>query len=215
MRQYEGRTVFNPIYLFYLESKSRDDWQMPNKVMDTLRVAPGQVVADVGAGGGYFTEKLSKRVGPAGRVFATDVQTTMVKKLHRRVREAQLTNVTVVAAGFDDPSLPARSCDLVFFSSVYKEIEGREAYMKRLQPALKPEGRVAILEYRPDDPNPGPPKQYRLSEAEIVTEMQAAGYHLVESFDFLPRECLLVFRVSGGQEESALAEPRQAGRSSP
>lgn len=195
MREKDGHTLFNPAYLFYLESRSRDQWQMPDDVLNTLQVREGEVVADIGAGGGYFTEKLAKRVGPSGRVYATDVQDIMIRKLNKRVVKRGLTNVTVIRAGFQDPMLPNASCDLAFFSSVYKEIDDRVAYMETLRQALKENGRVAILEYRPNEESPGPPKQYRLAEPAIIAEMNAAGYALAERHDFLPRECFLVFKV--------------------
>ena len=79
MTNYHGHKVFNPLYLFYLESSKRDQWQMPEQVLDALRVAEGAVVADIGAGGGYFTEKFARRVGPHGHVYATDVQEVMIR----------------------------------------------------------------------------------------------------------------------------------------
>jgi len=195
MTDYHGHNVFNPFYLFYLESPKRDQWQMPEQVLDALEVSPGQVVADIGAGGGYFTEKFSRRVGTNGHVYATDVQPVMIRKLTQRVEQRALTNVTVIRGEFDDPRLPDGSCDLAFFSSVYKEISDRAVYLERLRRALKANGRVAILEYRPDADAPGPPKKYRLPEEQVVTELQAAGFRLVERFTFLPREYFLVFAL--------------------
>jgi predicted methyltransferase len=195
MRPYQGHVVFNPLYLFYLESPSRDRWQKPAEVLQALQLAQGHVVADIGAGGGYFTEKLQQRVGPAGHVYTTDVQEVMLKKLRKRFAQPGHANVTVIHATFDDPRLPPGACDLALFSSVYKEIQGREAYMKKVRNALKPGGRVAILEYRPDDRSPGPPRRYRLPESQVIAEMQAAGFVLRQRFDFLPREYFLVFGV--------------------
>ena len=208
MRDYEGHTVFNPLFLFYLESSKRDRWQKPDEVLQALRLRTGDIVADVGAGGGYFTEKLARRVAPAGHVYATDVQDVMIKKLRKRVETQSLTNVTVIRAGFDDPKLPSASCDLALFSSVYKEIQGREEYMKKIRLALKPTGRVAILEYRPEEPSPGPPKRYRLPENRVVAEMETAGFTLLDRFDFLPREYFLLFAVSPPQESIRDASPR-------
>jgi len=196
MRDYQGHTIFNPLYLFYLESPSRDRWQKPEQVLDALQLPPDAVVADIGAGGGYFTERLAGRVGPTGRVYATDVQEIMVRRLQHRVAERQLTNVTVVLAGFDDPTLPAHACDMAFFSSVYKEISDRVNYMRKVRAALKPTGRVAILEYQPDAEAPGPPRKYRLAQSQVIEEMTAAGFDLQDRFDFLPREYFLVFGIA-------------------
>jgi predicted methyltransferase len=196
MKTYEGHRIFNPAYLFYLESSGRDAWQKPEEVLAALRLAPGQAVADIGAGGGYFTEKLAARVGDTGHVYAVDVQDVLIRKLQQRVQTQQLTNVSVIHGSFDDPRLPPASCDLAFFSSVYKEIDDRVDYMKRVKATLKAGGRVAILEYRPETHAPGPPRTARLSEAQVIDELSAAGFQLEERFDFLPREYFLVFSVA-------------------
>lgn len=192
-RDYKGHRVFNPHYLWYLESPRRDRWQKPDDVLDALELVEGDVIADIGAGGGYFSEKLAGRVGPTGHVYATDVQPAMIKALRKRVAKRGLTNVTVIHGEFHDPNLPPASCDWVFLSSVYKEIDERPAYMRKVRDVLKKNGRVAILEYRPETGGTGPPRRDRLPEAQIIAEMEAAGFRLLRSFDFLPREWFLVF----------------------
>ena len=196
MTNYHGHKVFNPLYLFYLESSKRDQWQMPEQVLNALQLSEGSVVADIGAGGGYFTEKLSRSVSASGHIYATDVQDVMIRKLEKRVQKHGLENVSVIRGEFHDPKLPARKCDWLFFSSVYKEIDERVAYMKTARQALKNKGRVAIIEYRMDAKEPGPPRKYRLSEQQVIAEMEAGGFRLVERFDFLPREYFLVFGMA-------------------
>ncbi|MEN8160207.1 MAG: class I SAM-dependent methyltransferase [Myxococcota bacterium] len=191
MIEVEGRRVFNPRWAWALEV-GRDDWQQPEAVLRALALPEAAVVADIGAGGGYFTERFSRAL-PAGRVFSTDVQEGMIERLEERVRARGLTNVEVVRAGFDDPGLPERCCDLVFLSSVYKEIDGRVAYMRRVRSLLRPGGRVAVLEFRPEAPGRGPPEAVRLAPAPIVAELEAAGFVLVERHEFLARESFLVF----------------------
>jgi predicted methyltransferase len=193
MHEVEGRRVFNPFYRAFLDAAERDVWQKPDEVVAALQLWPGAVVADVGAGTGYFTERFSRVVGPTGRVYATDVQDEMLEALEQRVAERGLANVVVVRAGFDDPALPAGCCDLVFLANVYKEIDGRVAWARRLLPALRPGGRVAIVEYRPSAPGRGPPEEVRLSEAQVMEELAAAGFALAEHHDFLPRQFFLVF----------------------
>lgn len=190
---YQGRKVFNPDYLFYLESGWRDDWQRPDEVMKALEISKTDVIADIGAGGGYFTERFSKYLGPSGRVYATDIQDVMIEKLRERVKNQGLDNVEVVRGGLDEPKLSASCCDLVFFSSVYKEIEGRIGYMKKVRKILKPGGRVAIIEYRPNAAAIGPPKEMRLSPEKVIKELAAAGFTLVRRHNFLPREYFLIF----------------------
>jgi len=198
MHEVEGRRIFNPLYRVFLDGSHRDAWQRPREVIAALRIEPGAAVADVGAGTGYFSERFARAVGPSGRVYATEVQDAMLDALAERVAERGLGNVTLLRAAFDDPSLPEACCDLVFLANVYKEIDRRVAWTRRLVPALRPGGRVAIVEYRPGAPGIGPPEDVRLSEAQIVAELTAAGFALVERHDFLPRQSFLVFAPAAG-----------------
>jgi FkbM family methyltransferase len=193
MVEREGHRVFNPAYLPYLDSPLRDEWQQPEAVLDALDIPEGAVAADVGAGSGYFAERLADRVGPAGLVYATDVQDEMIEALERRVAERGLDNVRVVHAAFGDPTLPEGCCDLVFFSSVYKEIDDRVAYMKKVARVLRPGARVAIIEFRPGARGVGTPPADRLAPEEVTQELAAAGFALLATHDFLPREYMLVF----------------------
>jgi ubiquinone/menaquinone biosynthesis C-methylase UbiE len=188
----EGHRVFNPFYLFYLEANSREEWQKPELVLDALDLAPDAVVADIGAGGGYFTERFARRLA-RGLVYATDVQPVMLERLHERVDDHELANVVVITGRFDDPALPLACCDLVFFSSVYKELDARVAYMGKVRALLRPDGRVAILEFRPRAPGPGPPDPDRLPPERVIEELAAAGFELRAQHDFLPRQYFLVF----------------------
>jgi ubiquinone/menaquinone biosynthesis C-methylase UbiE len=196
MIDYEGHRVFNPDYLFYLESEKRDEWQKPAEVLKALGISRSDVIADIGAGGGYFTERFSQYLGASGHVYATDVQNVMIEKLSARVKRRGLNNVTVVQSGFDDPGLPYACCDLVFFSSVYKEIDDRITYMKKTGKILKPGGRAAIIEFHPDILMPGPPLEVRLYPEQVIQELSSAGFTLIESHDFLPGEYFLIFGLS-------------------
>jgi len=191
----EGHRVFNPVYLFYLESGRRDQWQKPEEVLAALRLAPNAVVADIGAGGGYFTERFAHHLDTGGRVYAVEVQDRLIDKLRQRVRDKGLSNVEVIKGAFDDPGLPPASCDLFFFSSVYGEIEDRVSYLRKVRRCLTPGGHVAILEYRPEVKAPGPPRQIRLSAEQIAQELEAAGFERTEEFSFLPRESFQIFRA--------------------
>lgn len=195
MTDVDGHRVFNPHLRGFLDWESRDSWQKPDEVLAALRLPEGTAVADVGAGSGYFTERFSLHLGPEGHVYATDVQELMITALEERVQQRELHNVTVVRAAFEDPSLPDACCDLAFFSSVYKEIDGRVDFMRRLAPTLRPGGRVAILEFRPSYRGFGPPSDERLPRDQVIEELEAAGFALAESFDFLPREYFLVFAL--------------------
>jgi ubiquinone/menaquinone biosynthesis C-methylase UbiE len=190
----EGHRVFNPAYLFFLESESRDQWQKPQEVLAALRLAPNAVVADIGAGAGYFTVRFARHLKAGGGVYAVDVQDIMIDKLRQRVRDEGLSNVEVVKGAFDDPGLPPNSCDLCFFSSVYDEIEDRVGYLQKVRRCLRPGGRVAILGFRPEGSAIGPPHRIRLSAEQTTEELKTAGFELTDQFDFVPRENFQIFR---------------------
>lgn len=194
MLEHDGRLLFNPTYLFLLDGSPRESWQESDAVFEALELTPDSIVADIGAGGGYFTERFSRFL-ERGHVFATDVQDEMLERLTQRIREEDLGNVTVVRGAFDAPVLPEGCCDLVFLSSVYKEIEDRVAYMREVRRLLRPGGRVAILEFRPGALGPGPPPDLRLAEDQITAELDAAGFELLESHDFVPPQSYQIFGV--------------------
>jgi len=216
MVEREGRRVFNPFYADFLDARSRDGWQQPARVLEALRLAPDAVVADIGAGSGYFTERLARRLAPGGgRVYATDVQPEMLERLRERVTDAGLANVEVVDAAYDDPALPRRCCDLVLFSSVYKEIDARVGYMEKVRALLRPGGRVAILEFRPEYRGAGPPRAVRLPAEQVTRELAAAGFTLREEHDFLPREYFLVFAEHDEHDAADTTRPATARERDP
>ncbi|GMT49037.1 MAG: methyltransferase type 11 [bacterium] len=196
MIDYEGHRVFNPTYLFYLESESRNEWQKPYKIIKALGLSEGDVIADIGAGGGYFTEKFSHKVGKTGHVYSTDVQNVMIENLNKRVKKKKLSNVTVIQSGFNNPRLPKNSCDIVFFSSVYKEIEDRIGFLKKVKKSLKKKGRIAIIGYRKWSTTSGPYREDRLKTDQIIKELKTVGCQLSESFDFIPDQYFLLFKKS-------------------
>ena len=197
MIEIDGHRVFNPAYLWYLESDARDEWQKPEQVIAALALKPGDSIADIGAGGGYFTEKFSRKVGQDGHVYATDVQDVLIARLQNRVVEQDLRNVTVIKAEYETPMLPAGSVDIAFFCSVYKEIDGRIEYMQKVRQALKRGGRVAIIEFKKEREVAGPEFRDRMSDEQVTAELIEAGFYLKERFDFLPREYFLVFGIAG------------------
>jgi len=196
MIEMEGHRVFNPEYIWYLESENRDRWQKPDKVIEALQISEGTVIADIGAGGGYFTERFSNQVGKRGHVYAVDVQDVMIGLLKERVKNRKLENVTVIKGKFGTPMLPCHAIDIAFFSSVYKEIDDRIRYMKEVRRCLKPGGQVAIIEFYKDRGLVGPELADRLSESEVIDEMRSAGFILIRQFDFLPKEYFLLFGVA-------------------
>jgi predicted methyltransferase len=168
------------------EGFARDAWQQPERVVADLALAPGARVADLGAGGGYFTFRLAHAVGPTGLVYAVDVDPDMVDFLAEQAAEQGQSNVRPVLATTDDPRVPER-VDLVFTSNTYHHLENRVAYFSALREhALSPGGRVAIVEYRPEATS------HATARETIEQEMTAAGFRLEKSFDYLERQHFLV-----------------------
>jgi ubiquinone/menaquinone biosynthesis C-methylase UbiE len=177
---------------FGYEGFGRDDWQKPELVVQTLRIEPGEQIADLGAGGGYFTFRLADATGPQGTVYAVDVDPGMIDYLRERAAADGYANVRVVEAAPDDPKLPAASIDLLFTCNTYHHIPDQRAYFARVKQVLSPRGRVAIVEYRDEGFFAGL-LGHGTGDETIRRDMEAAGYRLVASYDSLPRQSFLVF----------------------
>jgi arsenite methyltransferase len=175
----------------------RDAWQRPDQVVTRLAIEPGDRVADLGAGGGYFTFRLADAVGPQGRVYAVDVDESMTRYLSERAREEARNNVEVILGEVDDPKLPDGAIDLLFTCNTYHHLDDRVDYFADVRGALAPGGRVAIIDF--DEREGGwfvrsfghaTPKQT------IVEEMSQAGYRLDRDYGDLERQHFLIFAVS-------------------
>jgi ubiquinone/menaquinone biosynthesis C-methylase UbiE len=171
----------------------RDGWQQPDRVVRELGVEPGQRIADLGAGGGYFAFRLADAVGPDGVVWAVDVDEGMIEHLEETAAERGYANVRPLLAATDDPGLPDGQIDLVFTANTYHHLEDRAAYFRKVRRDLAPGGRVAILDYD----EPGWMRSHYSAKDEIVREMQGAGYTLLADHDFIDRQSFLVFGSSG------------------
>jgi len=176
------------------DDPARDAWQMPTRVIEALGLKPGQIVADVGAGTGYFTVRLAKSAA-APKVYAADIEPSMVSYLNERAGRERLNNVVAVQAAADTPNLP-ETVDLVLIVDTYHHIGGRQVYFRKLAQSLKAGGRVALIDFRPDSPE-GPPKEFRFTPEQVKAEMSKAGYALAAQYDFLPRQHFLIFAIAG------------------
>jgi cyclopropane fatty-acyl-phospholipid synthase-like methyltransferase len=172
------------------DDPERDAWQKPHAVIQALALEPGAVVADLGAGTGYFSARLARML-PRGTVYAVDLEPDMVKYLAARAEREGLKNMKAIAAAPDDPRLPAR-VDLVLLVDTYHHVEDRSRYFRRLAASLEPGGRVAVIDFRLDSPT-GPPKSARIAPQQVKAELAAAGYALREEHAFLPYQYFLVF----------------------
>jgi ubiquinone/menaquinone biosynthesis C-methylase UbiE len=177
----------------WLDRSERDQEEEPDHAVDVLKLQKGSAVADVGAGSGYMTEKLSKKVGPMGKVYATDIQQGMIDLLNKRIAKRKLTNVTPVLGTQDDPRLPAESLDLVLMVDVYHELSQPQLMLRHIKAALKPGGRLVLLEYRKEDPNVPIRPEHKMSVAEAKLEVEAEGFKLTTTNEDLPRQHILIF----------------------
>ena len=165
----------------WLERSERDAEEEPDKALDALGTLTGMTVADVGAGSGYFTVRLAARVGAKGRVYANDLQPEMLKMLAARLARENVRNVTLVQGAIDDPKLAASSLDLVLMVDVYHEFSEPQKMLRALRTALKPGGRLVLLEYRKEDPDVPIRFEHKMSVAEARMELEAEGFMLAQS----------------------------------
>lgn len=185
--------LFPPSDLGLLEAPDRDLWQRPDQVMDAMGIAEASVVADIGAGSGWFTIRLARRVGPQGLVYAEDVQPEMLTAISRRVLREGLTNVRAVRGQNSDPRLPARAIDAILIVDAYHEVEDRVTMLANLARALKPQGRIGVVDFKLDGTGPGPSPEERVSPDVVVKDAAKAGLRLLRQEPFLPYQYLLIF----------------------
>ena len=173
------------------DDPKRDHWQKPHEVIHALKLSDTAVVADIGAGTGYFSVRLARML-PKGKVYAADLERDMVQHLAARAKREKLQNMIAVQTAPDDASLPEK-VDVALLVDVYHHIEDRERYFRRLKDALKPGGRVAIVDFTLES-GIGPPPRARLAPERVKRELAAAGYALAAEHDFLPNQYFLVFK---------------------
>ena len=191
-RARHGR-LFPPEDIGTLEGPDRDAWQQPGRVMDALGIGDGSKVADLGAGGGWFTIRLARRVGPNGTVYAEDVQPQMIEAIDRRVQREGLRNVRTLLGRDHDPRLPEGALDAALMVDAYHEVENRVEFLRNVRKALKPRGRLGIVDFRKDGLGPGPPMEERIEPSLVIADAEAAGFRLIARDDSLPFQFLLVF----------------------
>jgi predicted methyltransferase len=192
--QSHGR-LFPPEDLGLLEAPDRDIWQHPEQIMDVLGIADGSLVADIGAGAGWFTIRLARRVGPNGVVYAEDVQPEMLAAIQRRVNAEGLMNVKPILGKGSDPHLPRKALDVALMVDAYheSELEDRVPLLRNLALALRPGGRIGVVDFNLEGSGPGPAMEERISPETVVNDAKSAGLRLLSHETFLPYQYFLIF----------------------
>ena len=183
-------------YIAALEDPKRDAYQKPHQVLEALGIKEGEIVADIGAGSGYFTMRLAHHVGPAGRVYAVDVSPDMIRHLDARVRDAGLLNVSTILAPPDDPRLP-QPVDRFVIVDVWHHVEDQAGYLAKMKKGLKPGGQIVMIDFHKRDLPVGPPAGMKIAREDLLKQMQEHGFRLVAEHTFLPYQYFLVFAVAG------------------
>jgi ubiquinone/menaquinone biosynthesis C-methylase UbiE len=181
-------------YIAALEDPDRDAYQKPDEVVAALALRPGEVVADVGAGSGYFALRLARAVGPKGRVYAVDVSPDMVRHLNRRLRDGRVTNLTSILADTDDPLLP-EAVDRFFLCDTWHHVEDQARYLALMKALLRPAGQVVMIDFHKRELPLGPPLAMKIAREDLVRQMEGAGFRLAAEHTFLPYQYFLVFTV--------------------
>lgn len=181
----------------HFDNPARDEWQKPEEVVRFLKIEEGAVVADLGAGTGYFSVHLARATGPDGIVFAVDIEPELIEHLQERAEKEGLPNLRAVLADRDSPELSERSTDLVFVCDTWHHIDDRLNYLGKLSRVLREGGRVAVVDFREGELPVGPPPGHKLTRDDVVAEFDKAGWRLVDEGTMLPYQYLLVFRPAG------------------
>jgi cyclopropane fatty-acyl-phospholipid synthase-like methyltransferase len=180
----------------WLERPEREREEEPSRAVDALDIRAGMTVADIGAGSGYYTVRMARKVGAEGKVFATDIQVGMLSLLQRRAKQENISNIQPVLSAADDPKLPPGVLDLALMVDVYHELGQPQAFMRRLRETLKPDGRLVLIEFRKEDPSVPIREEHKMSVAMVRQELAADGYVVDKVIDVLPWQHIIVLKVA-------------------
>jgi predicted methyltransferase len=178
----------------WLDRRERESEEDPERALDLIGVTPGMVVADIGAGSGYMTVRIARRVGSTGRVYAEDIQPALLSRLQAKARDGNLTSIHVIVGTETDARLPPEAIDLELLVDVYHEFWEPQAMLGSLRRALKPGGRLVLMEYRKEDPSIPIAPTHKMSVADARAEVTAEGFAFERVIPGLPRQHIIVFR---------------------
>ena len=193
---YHGRRIAPTMSFLgaeWLEREDRVETERPDEVIAALKIPEGAVVADIGAGTGFFTLRLARRVGASGKVIATDLQPEMLALLRQHAGEAGLANIEPVLCTERDAKLPVDAVDLALMVDVYHELSHPEETMAQVRRALRAKGRLVLVEYRGEDPSVPIKPEHKMTLAQLKSELEPMGFRLQETLEFLPQQHLVVF----------------------
>lgn len=180
----------------WLTRPEREEEEQPDRALDEIAIVKGSTVADIGAGSGAITWRLAERVGPAGKVYANDIQPRMLELLRQNMAQRKIANVETVLGAVDDPKLPPSSVDLELMIDVYHEFSHPQEMLRHLRDALKPGGRMVLLEYRGEDPAIPIRPEHKMTVAMVKAEVEPEGFRLDKTIEALPRQHILIFKAS-------------------
>jgi len=182
-------------YVKALEDPKRDEYQKPHEVLTALAIKPGETIADIGAGSGYFSFRLAHFVGAKGKVYAVDVSPEMIRHINRRIRETKSENIISILADPDDPLLPDRSINRFFVCDVWHHVENQSKYLALMKKMLKPGGEVVMIDFHKKELPLGPPLGMKIAREDLLKQMEGNGFKLKTEHTFLPYQYFLVFTV--------------------
>jgi SAM-dependent methyltransferase len=211
-RTYMGRPIADVMTFHganWLVRPEREQEEQPEAMLDALKIATGATVADVGAGVGYTSLKLARRVGPTGTVYATDIQPEMLRMLVANARAARVANVKAIRSTATDPKLPEGKIDLILMVDVYHECADPAATLQGLRKALKPGGRLVLVEFRGEDPSVPILPEHKMTVAQVRRELEPQGFTFQGTLEFLPWQHIIIFEKPAAEEKE---EPRETPR---
>ena len=183
----------------WLSRPEREEEEQPKLAIDALNIPKGATVADIGAGSGYMTALLARRVGPKGKVYANDIQPRMLDLLRRYMVQQKLTNVEPVLGAIDDPKLPADTIDLALMVDVYHEFSEPQKMLRGIRSALKTDGRIVLIEYRGEDPSVPIKPEHKMTVVQVRAEVEPEGFRFAKTIEILPRQHIIIFVKQSGK----------------
>ena len=180
-------------YIDMLDDPKRDAYQKPYEVLAALNLKPGEVIADIGAGSGYFTFRLAHHLGAKGKVYAADVSPDMIRHINRRIRDLKANNIVSVLADPDDPLLPDQSVNRFFVCDVWHHVENQTKYLALMKKMLKPGGEIVMIDFHKKELPFGPPLQMKIAREDLIKQMESNGFRLSKEHTFLPYQYFLIF----------------------